>query len=136
LRSIRRGEIWLADLDPTRGRERTGQRPVLVVSASPFNQSGAGLVIAVPFTTRRRDIPTHIEVRPPDGGLRESSFAMCEQVHSIATDRLASQPFGRVSQAQLIRTATERFLEGEARARVRTRRAAQATTGVRRRRAR
>jgi mRNA interferase MazF len=97
LRSIHRGEVWLADLNPTPGREQTGQRPVLVVSATPFNQSGAGLVIAVPFTTRKRGIPAHIEVRPPDGGLRELSFAMCEQVRGIATDRLAPQPFGRVS---------------------------------------
>ena len=101
MRSIRRGEVWLADLKPTRGREQTGQRPVLIVSASSFHQSGAGLVIAVPFTTRERGIPTHIEVRPPDGGLREPSFAMCEQVRSIATDRLASEPFGRVSPAVL-----------------------------------
>jgi mRNA interferase MazF len=101
LRSIRRGEVWLADLKPTHGREETGQRPVLVVSTSLFNQSGAGLVIAVPFTTRERGIPTHVEVRPPDGGLRELSFAMCEQVRSIATDRLAPQPFGRVSPAIL-----------------------------------
>jgi mRNA interferase MazF len=101
LRSIRRGEVWLADLNPTRGREQTGQRPVLIVSADPFNQSGAGLVIAVPFTTRKRGIPTHIEVRPPDGGLRELSFAMCEQVRTVATDRLAPQPFGSVSRAVL-----------------------------------
>lgn len=101
MRGVRRGEVWLADLDPTRGREQTGQRPVLVVSADPFNLSGAGLVIAVPFTTRKRGVPTHIEVRPPDGGLRELSFAMCEQVRTIATDRLARQPLGRVSPAVL-----------------------------------
>lgn len=101
MRTIRRGEVWLADLNPSRGREQTGQRPVLVVSADLFNQSPAGLVIAVPFTTRRRGIPTHIEVRPPDGGLRETSFAMCEQLRTLASDRLASQPFGSVSPAVL-----------------------------------
>ena len=101
MRGIRRGEVWLADLDPTRVREQTGKRPVLVVSADLFNQSGAKLLIAVPFTTRKRDLPTHIEVRPPNGGLRELSFAMCEQVRTIATDRLAPQPFGRVSPAVL-----------------------------------
>ena len=74
---------------------------MLVVSADLFNQSGAKLVIAVPFTTRERGIPTHIEVRPPNGGLRELSFAMCEQVRTIATDRLAPQQFGRVSPAVL-----------------------------------
>jgi mRNA interferase MazF len=99
VRTIRRGEVWLADLHPSRGHEQRGQRPVLVVSADPFNQSPAGLVIAVPLTTRKRGIPTHIEVRPPDGGLRDPSFAMCEQIRALAADRLASRPFGTVSPA-------------------------------------
>lgn len=97
MRTIRRGEVWLADLSPSRGHEQTGQRPVLVISADPFNQSPAGLVIAVPFTTRERGIPTHVEVRPPDGGLHDISFAMCEQLRTLAADRLASRPFGNVS---------------------------------------
>jgi mRNA interferase MazF len=101
VRAIRRGEVWLADLNPTRGREQTGQRPILIVSADPFNQSPAGLVIAVPFTTRERGIPTHIEVRPPDGGLHDVSYAMCEQLRTLAADRLASRPFGSVSSAVL-----------------------------------
>jgi mRNA interferase MazF len=108
VRTIRRGEVWLADLNPTRGREQTGQRPVLIVSADPFNRSPAGLVIAIPFTTRRRGIPTHIEVTPPDGGLRETSFAMCEQVRALAADRLASRPFGSVSSA-VLRTVEDRL---------------------------
>ena len=99
MKTIRRGEVWLADLHPSRGHEQSGQRPVLVVSADPFNQSPAGLVIAVPFTTRHRGIPTHIEVRPPDGGLRDLSFAMCEQLRALAADRLAIRPFGTVSLA-------------------------------------
>jgi mRNA interferase MazF len=101
VKTIRRGEVWLADLSPTRGREQNGQRPVLVVSADPFNQSPAGLIIAVPFTTRNRGIPTHIEVRPLDGGLHDVSYAMCEQLRTLAADRLASRPFGKVSSAVL-----------------------------------
>jgi mRNA interferase MazF len=108
VRTIRRGEVWLADLNPTRGHEQTGQRPVLIVSADPFNQSPAGLVIAVPFTTRKRGIPTHIEVRPPDRGLRDISFAMCEQLRTLAADRLASGAFGRVSPA-VLRTVEDRL---------------------------
>jgi mRNA interferase MazF len=99
VKPIRRGEVWLAELSPSRGREQRGQRPVLVVSADPFNQSPADLVIAVPFTTRARGIPTHIEVRPPDGGLRDLSFAMCEQVRALAAGRLGAHPFGTVSPA-------------------------------------
>jgi mRNA interferase MazF len=93
--------VWLADLGPTRGRAQSGERPVLIVSTDPINRSPADLVVAVPFTTRRRDIPTHVEVRPPDGGLRAVSFAMCEQVRSIAVDRLGPQPYGRVPAAVL-----------------------------------
>jgi mRNA interferase MazF len=69
---------------------------VLIVSADPFNQGRSRLVVVVPFTSRRRGLPVHVEVRPPDGGLREVSFAMCEQVRSLAVDRLGPQPFGRV----------------------------------------
>ena len=108
MRELRRGEVWLADLNPTRGREQTGQRPVLIISADPFNRSPAGLVIAVPFTTRRRGIPTHVEVRPPDGGLHDVSFAMCEQLRTLAADRLASRAFGMVS-ASVLRAVEDRL---------------------------
>jgi mRNA interferase MazF len=101
VRTVRRGEVWLADLEPTRGREQSGERPVLIVSTDLFNQGRSRLVIAVPFTTRRRDLSVHVEVRPPHAGLREVSFAMCEQVRSLAVDRLGSQPFGRVPTAVL-----------------------------------
>ena len=74
---------------------------MLIVSTDPFNQGRAGLVVAVPFTTRKRGLPIHVEVRPPDGGLRELSFAMCEQIRSIAIDRLGPQPFGSVPAAVL-----------------------------------
>ena len=69
---------------------------MLIVSTDPFNQGRSRLVVVVPFTTRRRGLPIHVEVRPPDGELREVSFAMCEQVRSLAVDRLGAQPLGRV----------------------------------------
>jgi mRNA interferase MazF len=58
-------------------------------------------VVAVPFTTRRRGIPTHVEVHPPGGGLHEISFAMCEQVRSLAAERLGPRLFGSVPAAVL-----------------------------------
>jgi mRNA interferase MazF len=108
VRTIRRGDVWLAELGPTRGRERTGERPVLIVSTDPFNQGRARLVVAVPFTTRDRGLPIHVAVRPPDGGLREVSFAMCEQVRSLAVDRLGPQPFGSVP-AAVLRSVEDRL---------------------------
>ena len=45
-----RGEVWLADLDPTRDREQAGRRPVLIVSEDLFNHGPADLVIICPLT--------------------------------------------------------------------------------------
>lgn len=83
-----RGEVWLVNLNPTRGREQRGIRPALIVSADGFNHGRANLVIAIPLTTTRRGIPLHVQIDPPDGGVRETSYAMCEAVRSISTDRL------------------------------------------------
>ncbi|MBM3242752.1 type II toxin-antitoxin system PemK/MazF family toxin [Candidatus Poribacteria bacterium] len=95
-----RGEVWFADLEPTRGREQAGQRPVLVISAAPFNHSLAGLVIVLPITTKAKGIPYHIEINPPEGGLMEQSFVKCEDVRSITKERL-SRRWGEVSSATL-----------------------------------
>jgi mRNA interferase MazF len=108
VRTIRRGEVWLAELGPTRGREQAGERPVLIVSTDLFNQGRSHLVVAVPFTTRKRGLPVHVEVRPPDGGLRDVSYAMCEQVRSLAVDQLGSQAFGSVP-AAVLRSVEERL---------------------------
>ena len=83
-----RGEIWLVDLNPIRGHEQAGKRPVLVVSADPFNMGPAELVVVVPLTTRKRGIPLHVEVKPPEAGLKKTSYVMCENIRSISKERL------------------------------------------------
>lgn len=55
-----RGEVWLADLNPTRGHEQAGRRPVLVVSEDLFNRGPAGLAIVLPMTSTVRDVPSHV----------------------------------------------------------------------------
>lgn len=86
-----RGEIWLADLNPVRGREQAGMRPCLVISVDPFNQSPAGLAIVIPMTTHARKIRTHVPITPPEGGVREVSFVKCEDVRSVSTERLVTR---------------------------------------------
>jgi mRNA interferase MazF len=88
--------VWLVDPNPSRGHEQAGRRPALVVSADAFNRSRAGLVFVVPLTSRARGIPTHVEVRPPDGGLNETSWARCEDLRSVSTERLMTGPLGMV----------------------------------------
>lgn len=92
-----RGEIWLADLDPTRGHEQMGWRPVLIVSANLFNYGPAGLVFVLPLTRTFRSIPLHVLIEPPEGGLRERSYILCDALRSISKERLHGQPWGRVS---------------------------------------
>lgn len=86
--SAARGEIWLADLNPTRGHEQSGRRPVLVVSEDLFNRGPVGLVVVLPLTSTIRNVPSHVPVTPPEGGVRSPSAVLCEAIRSISTERL------------------------------------------------
>lgn len=86
--SPQRGEVWLADLDPTFGHEQGGSRPVLIVSVDAFNAGLSGLVVILPITSRIRPLPLHVPVNPPEGGLRKPSVILCDAVRSIDRRRL------------------------------------------------
>lgn len=86
-----RGSVWFADLDPIRGHEQGGRRPIVIISDDPFNQSAAELVIVVPITSKHKGIPWHIPIPPPEAGLKQLSFAKCEDVRSISKLRLSSR---------------------------------------------
>lgn len=96
-----RGEIWSADLDPTRGHEQAGTRPVLILSADTYNRGPAGLVTVLPITRTDRRIPIHVALEPPEGGVTTRSIVLCDALRSIATTRLVGQPWGRVSPATM-----------------------------------
>ncbi len=95
-----RGDIWLADLNPVRGHEQAGKRPVLVISVDPFNAGRADLVVVIPITSTIRPIPFHVVVQPPEGGLTNSSALLCEAVRSVSKDRLVSR-WGSITPATL-----------------------------------
>jgi mRNA interferase MazF len=86
--SARRGEIWLVDFGTPIGREQSGHRPAVVVSADPLNESRAGLVIVVPCTTTRRGPPSHVEMDVATSGLDQVSYAKCEDIKSVSEERL------------------------------------------------
>ena len=86
-----RGEVWLLDLNPTRGREQSGQRPALVVSVNNFNLSRAGLVIILPITSVRKAVRSHVEVVAPEGGIQVDSFIKCEDIRSLSKERFLSR---------------------------------------------
>jgi mRNA interferase MazF len=94
----------MADLGSGRGREQSGTRPVLIVSVDGFNRSGADLVIAIPLTSRRKRVRTHVEIQPPEGGVTVTSFIKCEDARSLSVERLL-RLMGTISAATM--TAVE-----------------------------
>ncbi len=100
---LSRGEIWLADLNPTRGHEQARRRPVLVISADAYNRGPSGLVFVLPLTRTDRRIPIHVEVRPPEGGLRDTSYILTDALRSISRERMGETAWGRVSPETILK---------------------------------
>src|SRR3972149_4095518 len=101
-----RGDIWLIDLNPVRGHESAGRRPGLVLSVDLFNRGPAGLVVVLPVTSRRKGIPLHVTVSPPEGGLDRTSYIKCEDIRPVSKDRLLDQ-WGKVT-AETLRVVEDR----------------------------
>src|SRR5438093_1386714 len=98
--SASRGEVWRVDLDPVRGHEQGRIRPALVVSNDILNHGPAALVTIVPITTKARAIRSFLRIDPPEGGLPQTSYIICDQVRTISKERLAKR-FGVVSASVL-----------------------------------
>ncbi len=85
----KRGDVWFINFDPTAGHEQARARPAVVISVDKFNQGPAGLVIALPITSKDKRQPLHVPVSPPEGGLKVLSFIRCENVRSVSKQRLS-----------------------------------------------
>jgi|SRR6266851_4691030 len=93
---MRRGEIRLVDLDPTRGSEASKRRPAVVVSNDSANSAagrlGRGVITVVPITSNvERVYPFQVVLEPDATGLKRNSKAQAEQVRSIAVERVGRQ---------------------------------------------
>jgi mRNA interferase MazF len=87
--SIRRGEIYFAQLNPVVGSEQGGIRPVLVVQNDIGNQySPTTIVMAITSQINKAKLPTHIELRAEKFGLEKDSVILGEQVRTIDKKRL------------------------------------------------
>jgi mRNA interferase MazF len=96
---ILRGDILWADLDPVRGREQAGRRPVLVLSHDIFNER-SGTVIAVVLTSQEPKVgyPLALEVRSVP--LPKRSWVKISQIRTLSTERLRGR-LGRLSPEEL-----------------------------------
>jgi mRNA interferase MazF len=105
---IRRGEIWLADLNPRRGTEPGKMRPVLLIQAQALLDVGHPSTIIIPLTTNVVDNAEPLRIRVPSiGGLTRDSDLLIDQIRAIDNRRLVKGPLatldspllGRVSNA-------------------------------------
>ena len=89
MKKVRRGEIYLADLDPVKGSEQGGIRPVLITQNDTGNRYSPTTVV-IPFTTKLHkynDLPTHV-IMEGIAGMTEKSMSMAEQIRTIDKVRL------------------------------------------------
>lgn len=87
--SVRRGEIYYADLSPVVGSEQGGVRPVLIVQNDVGNKYSP-TVIAAGITSQKEKskLPTHIEINAQNCGLAKNSVVLLEQIRTIDKKRL------------------------------------------------
>ena len=91
--SVGRGEIWLANLDPTRGSGQdaadVGTRPVLIFQNDAINKATT-TVLVVPLTkdVRRAKSQFCVEILEGEGGLTSDSVALCHQLRVLDKTRL------------------------------------------------
>ncbi|MEQ8170171.1 MAG: type II toxin-antitoxin system PemK/MazF family toxin [Candidatus Eremiobacterota bacterium] len=92
-----RGEIWLADLNPQKGSEQSGIRPVLIFQNDLINRF-TKTVLAIPLKTnlKRASLPSCCFIPQKEGGLASDSVILCHQLRVIDKSRL-KQKLGKVS---------------------------------------
>jgi mRNA interferase MazF len=87
---ILRGEIYWADLDPTKGREQSGQRPVLILSQDIFNER-SGTVIAMALTSQPQKAGFPLTLELSDSALPKRSWIKISQIRTLTTERLGKR---------------------------------------------
>ena len=91
---ILRGEIYWADLNPVRGHEQAGRRPIVVISHDVFNdRSGTVIAMAITSQPQRAGYPLTLEIESED--LPRRSWVKISQVRTLSTMRLGAR-LGRV----------------------------------------
>ena len=106
--------FW-ADLEPTRGSEQAGNRPVLVVSSEAVNQA-LPIVTVLPLTTAREGrkiYPTEALLPGEKAGLPHDSIAMAHQIRTISKERIGTE-CGAVNDGELktkVKNALRTYLD-------------------------
>ena len=87
--TIKRGDMYYADLSPVIGSEQGWIRPVLIVQNDTGNKySPTVIAAAITSQTGKNKLPTHIQIGTNSGGLKSDSIVLAEQIRTIDKSRL------------------------------------------------
>lgn len=87
---ILRGDIWWGALDPVRGREQAGIRPVLIISHDVFN-ARSGTVIALAISSQEPSAGYPLTYELSEGTLSKRSWVKISQIRTLSVERLSSR---------------------------------------------
>ena len=97
---MKQGDVWYTDLNPVKGSEQAGLRPVVIISGNLLNQH-ANVVICAPLTTKIKNYHGNLILDPSEtNGLAEKSEVLTLNVRSISKTRLV-QRIGSVSKTEI-----------------------------------
>ena len=99
---MRRGEVWIADLNPRMGTEPGKTRPVLVIQSQDLNDVGHPSTIVLPLTTNLIDDSDPLRVRIKPEKLKASDV-LIDQIRAIDNRRLVKGPVARLSSSTMTR---------------------------------
>jgi mRNA interferase MazF len=105
MRRILRGDIFWADLNPVRGKEQAGHRPVLIISHEVFNEK-SGTVIAFAVTSKEPKAGFPLSFKLPEDILEKPSWVKIGQIRTLSTERIGKKA-GRLNEAEM-----ESIIEG------------------------
>ena len=101
--TVKRGDIFYADLSPVVGSEQGGTRPVLIVQNDTGNKhSPTVIAAAITSQTNKAKLPTHIELSGRSVGLTKDSVVLLEQIRTIDKRRLREH-MGRLDETMMNR---------------------------------
>lgn len=84
---IKRGEIYLANLNPSLGSEQSGIRPVLIIQNDTGNRYSPTVIVLAITSKEKKNIPTHVKIDAMQG-LEKDSVVLVEQVRTVDKERL------------------------------------------------
>ena len=103
LPDYKRGDVWLAALDPVVGSEQGKTRPVVIIQNDVANQYSLVVIVAAMTTSiGAKEYPTEVIIRAPEGGLTRDSTILLNQIRTIDKRRLVDY-WGRLKPSTMKR---------------------------------